>query len=162
MSKPSLAETHPELAKQWHPTKNGELTPGGVTAVSVKKVWWKCDKADDHEWETSLKSRSSGSGCLCCASRKVVLSNCLATLNPDLAKEWHPTKNGKLTPFDVTHGVDKKVWWKCKKVDDHEWEASVASRSNGTGCACCRGFKAVKSNCLATLNPDSKQYMDIR
>ena len=27
MKKKSLAETHPEVAKQWHPTKNGNLTP---------------------------------------------------------------------------------------------------------------------------------------
>ena len=47
MSKPSLSETHPELAKQWHPTKNGELTPNDVTPGSSKIVWWKCDKADD-------------------------------------------------------------------------------------------------------------------
>ena len=37
MSKPSLAEANPELAKQWHPTKNGELTPGDVTFHSGKK-----------------------------------------------------------------------------------------------------------------------------
>tara|TARA_B110000114_G_scaffold17366_1_gene16758 strand:+ start:459 stop:578 length:120 start_codon:yes stop_codon:yes gene_type:complete len=34
--KKSLAETHPELAKQWHPTKNGKLTrPASCSAVTV-------------------------------------------------------------------------------------------------------------------------------
>ena len=28
---------------------------------------------------------------------------------PHLVKEWHPTKNGDLTPNDVTHGVEKKA-----------------------------------------------------
>ena len=28
--KKSLAETHPEVAKQWHPTKNGDLTPHNI------------------------------------------------------------------------------------------------------------------------------------
>ena len=42
--KKSLAETHPEVAKQWHPTKNGDLTPNNVTPGSNKKAWWKCDK----------------------------------------------------------------------------------------------------------------------
>ena len=32
-----------------------------------------------------------------CSNKKIVASNCLGTLNPELAKEWHPTKNGKLT-----------------------------------------------------------------
>jgi len=58
MSKPSLAEVNPELAKQWHPTKNGELTPGDVTHGSHKKVWWKCEVADDHEWKSTIASRS--------------------------------------------------------------------------------------------------------
>tara|TARA_B110000858_G_scaffold198379_2_gene264426 strand:- start:10374 stop:10499 length:126 start_codon:yes stop_codon:yes gene_type:complete len=38
-----------------------------------------------------------------------VLSNCLANVNSTLTKEWHPTKNGELTPFDVTAGSGKKV-----------------------------------------------------
>ena len=25
--------------------------------------------------------------------------------------EWHPTKNGNLTPQQVAAGSDKKVWW---------------------------------------------------
>jgi hypothetical protein len=36
-NKKSLAETHPELAKQWHPTKNGNLSPEDVTLKSGKK-----------------------------------------------------------------------------------------------------------------------------
>lgn len=30
--------------------------------------------------------------------------NDLATVNPELAKEWHFTKNGNLRPSDVTAG----------------------------------------------------------
>ena len=33
----------------------------------------------------------------------------LAELNPALAKQWHPTKNGKLTPYDVTPGSKMTV-----------------------------------------------------
>ena len=38
-SKKSLAETHPELVKEWHPTKNGTLTPQDVTHGKEIKVW---------------------------------------------------------------------------------------------------------------------------
>ena len=48
----------------------------------------------------------------------------LAVTHPELAKQWHPTLNGDLTPFDVIPGTSKKVWWKCEKGDDYEWEAS--------------------------------------
>ena len=148
-SKLSLAETHPEVAKQWHPTKNGDLSPKDFTPGSGKKVWWKCDKGDDHEWMNSIAHRSNGRGCSVCAGQTVVLSNCLATLNPDLAKEWHPTKNGDLTPYEFSTGSDKKVWWKCDKGDDHEWRTLVRSRSRGHGCPFC------------DLTPQSKQELTI-
>ena len=155
----SLAEVNPELSKEWHPTKNGSLTPFDVTISSGKKVWWKCDVEDDHEWESSVDNRSKGNGCPVCSGRKVVLSNCLATINPKLSKEWHPSKNGTLTPFDVTRGFDKKVWWKCDKGEDHEWQSSVDNRSKGNGCSVCSGRTVVLSNCLATLNPKlSKEW----
>ncbi len=51
----------------------------------------------------------------------------LADCDPELVAQWHPTKNGQLTPCDVTAGSGRKVWWKCPKGDDHEWPAIVAS-----------------------------------
>jgi len=47
---------------------------------------------------------------------------------PELVKEWHPTKNGNLTPEQVTFGSDKKVWWKCSKEQSHEWKAQIKNR----------------------------------
>ena len=43
----------------------------------------------------------------------------MQSTNPELAAEFHPTKNGELTPSDFTPGSDKKEWWKCDKADDH-------------------------------------------
>lgn len=38
----SLGHTYPELAKQWHPTKNKELSVDGVSPLSTIKAWWHC------------------------------------------------------------------------------------------------------------------------
>ena len=149
----SLAELNPELAKQWHPSKNGELTPFNFVAGSHKKVWWKCPKGDDHEWQAAIRTRVRGIGCPICKNIKAVRSNCLATLDPPLAKEWHPSKNEILTLYDVTPGSHKKVCWKCPKGDDHEWEARVYHRNNGIGCPMCSGQRASKYNNLAASNP---------
>ena len=149
----SLAEVNPELAKQWHTSKNGDLSPSDVFPSSSKKVWWKCDKGNDHEWESSLNNMSNGRGCPICSGKKVVQSNSLATLNLALAKEWHKTKNGDLNPALVTPSSNKKVWWKCDKGDDHVWKTSISHRNNGTDCPFCSGRKASKINCLANLNP---------
>ena len=65
----SFAEVNPELAKHWHPTKNGELTPYDFTYASHYNAWWKCDKGDDHEWKKSIKRVSRG-GCAVCSHKK--------------------------------------------------------------------------------------------
>ncbi|MCH7599227.1 MAG: zinc-ribbon domain-containing protein [Myxococcales bacterium] len=41
------------------------------------------------------------------------MTNSLRSLFPKLAQEWHPTKNGELTPSDVVAGSHSKAWWKC-------------------------------------------------
>lgn len=70
MSGQSLMEYYPELAKQWHPTKNGDLQPIDITKASNKKVWWICDKG--HEWQATINNRSMrGTGCPYCAGRKM-------------------------------------------------------------------------------------------
>ena len=159
-----LATTYPDLAKQWHPTKNGDLRPEDVVAPSPKKVWWKCPVADDHEWQASIATRASlGVGCSCCDRKTVVKSNCLTTTHPDLAKEWHPTKNGNLTPDKVTSGSERKVWWRCSKHPDHEWRAQIDSRARDSrGCPRCnfgwtleaiRGFVASLQEHLQTFTP---------
>ena len=48
-NKKSLAKLNPLLAKEWHAIKNGDLTADDVSLGSGKKVWWKCDKRDDHD-----------------------------------------------------------------------------------------------------------------
>ena len=40
-------------------------------------------------------------------------SNSLALKNPKIANEWHPVKNGDLTPNDIAASSNIKVWWKC-------------------------------------------------
>ena len=76
-------------------------------------------------------------------SVKAKIKKSLGESNPSLAKEWHPTKNVKLSPNDVTPKVRKKVWWICKK--GHEWEARIFSRNRGRGCPYCSGLKKDKT-----------------
>ncbi|MFA6066047.1 MAG: zinc-ribbon domain-containing protein [Candidatus Babeliaceae bacterium] len=53
--------------------------------------------------------------------------NSIATTNPTLAEQWHAIKNSPMVPNDITPTSRKKVWWKCSKVESHEWEASALS-----------------------------------
>lgn len=134
-SENSLSSVNSKLLKEWHYKKNAKLDPGKVLFNSSKKVWWICER--NHEWTTSVISRVKGSKCPYCTNRKVNSDNCLGKVNSLLAKEWHPTKNGGLSPNDFTPGSGKKVWWKCQR--GHEWQAVISSRNSGRRCPYCCG-----------------------
>jgi hypothetical protein len=149
----------PEIAKEWHPTKNGDLKPSEVSTGSNRKVWWQCQEFVNHAYEAAISSRTGGqkSGCPICAG-KIVLKgfNDLESREPDLAKEWHPTKNGELKPSEVGVGTTKKVWWQCPKFENHEWNANVVNRTNmRAGCPICGGNVVLAGfNDLASQAPD--------
>lgn len=129
-----LETQFPLIAAQWHPTMNGILSPKNVSPHSNRKVWWQCGMG--HSYQAVINSRTSkGNGCPYCAGRKVLQGfNDLATVNPVVASQWHPTLNGALTPQDITAGSHRKVWWKCS--EGHAWQAFVYSRTNDKKCGC--------------------------
>ena len=132
----SLAETMPDLAKEWHPTKNGALSPDDISAGRFKAVWWLCPQCG-YEWEASPNNRKRGVGCPCCSGRVPKSGvNDLATLYPGLMEEWNFQKNVGLNPSQLLPGSGKRAWWKCSQCG-HEWEAVIASRTKGHGCPKC-------------------------
>ena len=143
----SISYTHPELAKQWHPTKNGDLKPDNVSAGSSKKIWWICDKKCPegclHEWEAIVAGRTAKNyGCSMCSNLKMCEHMSLKYTHPELAKQWHPTKNGNLKPTDIVAGTHRKIWWlcdkKCPEGCPHEWESNCERRAfRGDGCPNC-------------------------
>jgi very-short-patch-repair endonuclease len=149
-----LNDTCPDIAKEWHPTKNGTPTADKVSAGSHKKAWWL--GACGHEWEGVIRNRvNRKSGCHYCAGKKVLVGfNDLASLKPEVAKEWHPALN-KTTPEDYTSRSNMKVWWEC--VNGHVWEAPISYRTGkrGGGCSYCVNQKNLEGfNVLGTLNPN--------
>ena len=55
--------------------------------------------------------------------------NSLAVKKPELAAEWHPTKNGNLMPDMFDYSSNKIVWWQCRKCG-REWQQKINSRSS--------------------------------
>lgn len=163
------------LLEQWHPTKNGGLSPSDVTAGCSKKVFWLLSYDDPNtgkhhkfEWDARIVDRVNGAGCPYLTGQAVWPGfNDLASLYPAIAKEWHPTRNGDLKPTDVTAGCEGKFWWYLPYDDpitgkhfDFKWPASIGGRVKGDGCpflsnkAVWQGF-----NDLATTHPElAKQW----
>lgn len=131
----SLAK-YPEIAKEWLTERNG-LSPDEVVAKGATLGWWRCSICQN-EWETKVLNRTvKGSGCHYCAGQLVNESNSLASLFPEIAAQWHKTKNGRMTPDKVTCGSPTNFWWRCPKNSRHIWEASPYARTNGRGCQKC-------------------------
>ncbi|MCQ2438549.1 MAG: hypothetical protein MJ074_02160 [Oscillospiraceae bacterium] len=160
----SLSQLRPDLVKEWNAERNGKIKPEMFGINSNEIVWWKCSKCR-HEWRTSIIHRGgkSNSGCPECSKqqrgttftkRRVTERGSLAEKNPALAAEWHPTKNGNLTPEDITEKRFAAAWWMCPKCG-YEWQASPNNRSRGIGCPCCSGrVPKIGENDFQTLYPE--------
>ncbi len=167
----SLADIRPDIVAKWNYKKNGNLTPNMFSVGSKEVLWWKCPDCGK-EWKSSIgdMTREGVYGCPECSKfqqGKAYVKLCvnkrgsLAEKVPELAKEWHPTKNGNLTPHDITVGCNKSVWWKCSKCG-YEWKAIVESRGLGhRGCPKCAGKISSKGvNDLKTKYPDIAKEWD--
>ena len=142
----SLADLFPKIAAQWDEKRNGDASPFDVKPQSNRKFFWICPDAADHRWDAAPMNRVRSPGCPFCRGRRVTVSNSFLTGFPDLAKEWHPTKNGDLTPVDVYRNSTKKYWWQCSVDLTHEWQATPRNRGlKGTGCRFCAGKSWAKS-----------------
>ena len=143
-----------QYVDEWHPTKNESQTPQDTMKGSGRTIWWQCSEHDNHIWEaTPLARISQKQGCPYCAGKRVLAGfNDLATTNPELTKQWHPTLNTEFTPEEVSASSTKKAWWICPIGENHVWEANIQSRHRGNGCPYCgnrqvlAGFNDLGSN----------------
>ena len=64
--------------------------------------------------------------------------NDLASVHPNVAKQWHPTKNGNKKPSDFTCGSEKEIWWQCPNVRQHVYKMPIKTRTaRNCGCKVC-------------------------
>ena len=131
-----LQTLYPEICKEIHPAKNGDIDTSTIMPGTHKELWFVCPKCGS-DYKMRVYHRIKGMGCPVCANKKVVKGiNDLATTNPELAKEWHPTKNGILTPYQVSRRSGRKVWWLCPV--GHEYQCTVDNRGGGKNCPVCQ------------------------
>jgi hypothetical protein len=128
----SIAKARPSLIPLWNAKKNGDLSPTTVDAAQVGNTWWRCPKA--HEFQRSPLLMIRDSSCPVCA----VAEKSLATINPVVAAEWHPKRNGEITPTQIGADHVMNAWWLCP--NGHDYQATVRSRARGSrNCPTCYG-----------------------
>jgi hypothetical protein len=155
----SVADLHPDVIPEWHPTLNGSLDPHTVKPQSGKKVWWLCASCG-YVWQATVANRTTGgTGCAPCSyTERIAIRDqpapgkSFADLFPHLLSEWHPTRNDR-QPGELKPGSDIKAWWVC--VRGHLWQARLYTRTgvDKTGCPECRDLPA-DGQSLADQFPD--------
>jgi len=129
-------ESHaPEIASQWHPTRNGNLELEQIGINSVRRVWW-LDPVCGHEWEETVRNRDKYERLRCPTCRTILDS--LTWRYPELAAEWadsNPVSAWHVRPFGKTRFMPS---WVCSADPLHVWTATLGSRSSGSDCPECR------------------------
>ena len=149
----NLAVARPDLAAQWHPTRNCGLRPETVRPGSAAAVWWLCPVHPDHEWRASPNARTNPAtltGCPACSGYQLSVTNNLAALFPDIAAQFDPSFNGGRRSDQILAGTGEEITWRCDRGPDHVWTVSVVSRTaQGNGCPFCAGKRVSVTNTLA-------------
>jgi very-short-patch-repair endonuclease len=152
----SFSYKFPDLAKEWHPTKNEEKNILNFRAFSGESVWWlcpnTCKEGCPHEWKTAINNRTSlNTGCPFCkvCPLKICEHMSIQYTHPNITNEWHPSKNGNKIPSQFIKGSHDLIWWLCPNTCPegcpHEWEAAINNRCvAGTGCPYC---SKIRSKC---------------
>ena len=148
------------LLEFWHPTRNAGLDPRTVSDRTSKSIWWLCPDCG-YEWSENLRNTAEFSRkCPSCERERkgrylVVGKNDLASVGGDIAKQLHPTGNGRLSARQVSAHSGRELWLlgEC----GHEWKEPVSMRTAriDDSCPYCAGRKLLRGfNDLATRNPD--------
>jgi len=146
----SMSNTHPELAADYDTELNDIDSPSQIVAGVAHKLHWKCSKCGER-WKATGNSRMwGGHGCRVCAGKapRVDGVGSLGDLFPDIAKEFHETKNigiltsyhgEQITPYNILPCVGKNLTWLCSNIGcGNEWVAKPLNRIKGnTGCPDC-------------------------
>jgi transposase-like protein len=173
----SMAALRPDLVRELHPTRNGELDPYMLGPSSLQKLWWRCPECR-HEWHTSSQSRVGGGyGCPRCAAAQRAAARrgtfapgrSLAALRPELAEELRD-----LDPSTLGPGSRTRAWWRCSECG-HDWASTVKQRAAGHGCPRCaqqrvaaarrrvppeRSLAAIHPDLVAQLHPTRNGELD--
>lgn len=145
-----IFKTHPDIAKDWSPDKNGRLTPKMFSKNSRYEANWRCHICGVE----TTKSIKSYHGCRQCKEAKRLEKKNLELDFPELSKEWDKEKNRDKLPSDFKPASNKYAWWLCSTCG-HSWSAKISNRTSlDRGCPLCSNKIVVAGkNDLATTHP---------
>ncbi|MEC5240729.1 zinc-ribbon domain-containing protein [Bacillus mycoides] len=150
----SLREIDPSLSKQWNFERNVDVTPDNemIDEENWSVRWWICGRG--HEWKESVRSRlHDKTVCPYCSNKKVCKDNSLATMYPEIAKEFcifaTCYRQKVRNPYEAIYTSNEEVMWVCN--EGHMWREKINLRvKNGKGCRTCEKYQ----QSIALHNPE--------
>lgn len=136
LSGESSIKLHPEIAEQWHPTKNGKLDVRTITPASKRMIWW-YETTCGHSWQERPVDREKRQRLKCPKCRTILDS--LAYHFPKIASEW--SSSNPITAWQVRAQatLNFEPEWQCITEPSHKWTSSLSGRTTGKGhCPMCR------------------------
>ena len=158
-----VKDEFPDVWRQIHPSRNGDIDVSSLTCGSDKKLVWLCQENKErrpkgckceHAWEAWVHRRCAKvkrhrSGCPFCAGNAVCECLSIAKLQPELMQYWCSSLNAELDPKAIGPGSSKRAWWEHVCVDGYLHRRyllvnGVVSRFKKTGrfpCKYCAGYE---------------------
>jgi hypothetical protein len=155
---------HP-VSQEFHPIRNGSLTPSDVPYSWKQKVWWQCPNIPAHEWEATPNNRTkknNPTGCPDCRGNhlrgKVPFERSLQGKAPEVVSELIPDRSG-FTAAEVLYGSKQVAWWRCP-AGHPDYEMPINDRTNASrrqGCPYCARKRLAPEDSLARVSPSVAQ-----
>ena len=135
------------MAKEWHPTKNGDLQPTQVSFGSGKKVWWQCEHG--HEWEVGIGQRTSyNTNCPYCSNHRVLKGyNDIATTHPQYVKYFVNIEDA----YTHTYSSEAKAEMKCPICGAIKVMSIAQLVHYGFGCSKCSDGTSYPNKVMALV-----------
>lgn len=159
-----FATVYPELAKEWYIFESDyyqkSKTPYDALYTTTEEVKWICNEG--HIWSEKASQRvKNRKGCRKCEKYQ----QSIAFLNPEIAKEWHPTKNQEIyritTPEETSARCNERIWWLCGECGN-EYKAMVKARHIGEArCPNCYPLETKSRTTASKRKGKYQAYTDI-
>lgn len=161
----------PRCESVWD-TQTNTVDPHTIAAVTNLKVWWRCKKANHAPFQkTPREFLMSRNKCPYCSGERVLRGyNDLATLYPEIAKEFDVERN-ECGPEDVqainlNRGIRIQFFWRCNA--GHTYKRTVPEQvKNHKPCPVCEEERKQRLmeqgiGSLGVLYPDIAKLFDSR
>ncbi len=133
----NLGKLRPGLASLWDTDRNAGIAFSTLDATHASPVWWRCPNG--HSFQRPPVRMLADDVCPTCALEKTSL----AALAPNVADEWHTSRNA-VAPSEIPADHVMNAWWTCP--NGHEYQATVRARTQGNRrCPTCYGGWSLES-----------------